>query len=134
MNPYIFGLYGWRESTTVHVTFKKVTKNSPREEMLNLKGELCISMIELIRSVVSLKGKNRAKFIYRLIQSVIRTYILQIPRGRNKFFASLEIYQGPYPSSILHEIKTGNGNDLRKMVLNNFFSMALIIYYFVGFV
>ena len=109
MNPFLLALNGWKESTTLHVTFSKVTKNPPREEMVNLKGELHISVIELLKTVMTLKGNNRGKFVGLLLQSLVRTYILQIPRGSRKYFTPSEVYERPYPSSTLHEIKTGNG-------------------------
>ncbi|CAK9167617.1 unnamed protein product [Ilex paraguariensis] len=112
MNPFFLALYGWKESTTLHVTFNKVTNNTPREEMVNLRGELHISMIELLRTVMTLKGNNRGKFVGLLLQSLFRTYILQIPRGSRKYFTPSEVYERPYLSSTLHEIKTEDGFQL----------------------
>ncbi|KAM7512686.1 hypothetical protein LguiB_011561 [Lonicera macranthoides] len=106
MNPYLLGLYGWKESTTMHVRFKKVARNSEREEMVNLKGELHISMVELLKSVISIEGKKRAMFVCRLLLSLLRTYILQVPRGSVQGFTPSEFVQRPYPTSTLHEIKT----------------------------
>lgn len=108
MNPFLFGLYLWKESTVMHVTFKKITINSIKDqEAVNLKGDLHISMIELVRSLISMKGNGKGKFIRLLLQSFFRTYILQIPRGSYKGFTTSEVYQRPYPSSNLLEIKTG---------------------------
>ncbi|KAJ9184510.1 hypothetical protein P3X46_004225 [Hevea brasiliensis] len=58
MNPYLFALYAWKETTTLHVTFKKVAVNCTRETMVNLKGELRVSFLELLKSFLSLKGDN----------------------------------------------------------------------------
>lgn len=108
MNPYLLGLYGWKESTTMHVRFRKVARNSEGEEMVDLKGELHISMVELLKSVISMEGKRRAMFAFRLLQSLLRTYILQVPRGSSvKGFTPSEFVQRYYPTSTLHEIKTG---------------------------
>uniref|UniRef100_A0A2N9IZP7 Cholesterol oxidase n=1 Tax=Fagus sylvatica TaxID=28930 RepID=A0A2N9IZP7_FAGSY len=49
INPYLFALYAWRETTTLHVTFKKIVENNSREDKVHLKGELRISMVELWR-------------------------------------------------------------------------------------
>ncbi|KAK2984165.1 hypothetical protein RJ640_020575, partial [Escallonia rubra] len=110
LNPYLLGIYGLKESTTMHVTFRKVTNYSPGEEMENLKGELHISVIDLLRSVISLEGKRRVNFVFCLLQSLLRTYILQVPRGSDKSSMGSEIFQQPpYLSSSLHEIKTEDG-------------------------
>ncbi|CAK9174906.1 unnamed protein product [Ilex paraguariensis] len=87
----------------------KVTKNTPREEMVNLKGKLHISVIELLKIVMSLKGNSRGKFVGLLLQSLFRTYVLQIPRGSCKYFITSEVSERPYPCSALHEIKTEDG-------------------------
>ena len=42
MNPYLFALYAWRETTTMHVTLKKVVMDSSKEEVVSLKGKLSI--------------------------------------------------------------------------------------------
>ncbi|KVH94537.1 4Fe-4S ferredoxin, iron-sulfur binding, conserved site-containing protein [Cynara cardunculus var. scolymus] len=91
MNPFLLGLYGWKESTTLQVTFKKVKKNSPSEEMVDLKGELHISTIALLGSLISMEGNNRMKFVWLLLQSLFRTYILQKPRGNYMGFAPPEL-------------------------------------------
>ncbi|KAI3678468.1 hypothetical protein L6452_37762 [Arctium lappa] len=109
MNPFLLGLYGWKESTTLQVTFKKVKKNSPSEEMVNLKGELHISTIALLRSLISMEGNNKVKFVWLLLQSVFRTYILQKPRGNFMGFTPLELLDRSYPCSTLHEIRTEDG-------------------------
>jgi hypothetical protein len=110
MNPYLFGLYAWRETTTLHVTFKKVVEKNSREDMVNLKGELCISMVQLLKSIISLEGNERGRFVRHLLHTLLRTYFLQIPRGSHKDFTLSDSYVKPYPSSTLHEIKTGIRN------------------------
>lgn len=119
MNPYLFGLYAWRETTTLHVTFKKVVENNSREGMVNLKGELCISMVQLLKSILSLEGNKRGRFIRLLLHFLLSTYLLQIPRGSHKDFTLSNSYvkpYGPYPSSTLHEIKTGIKNLIKSIV------------------
>jgi hypothetical protein len=81
MNPYLFGLYAWRETTTLHVTFKKVVENNSREDMVNLKGELCISMVQLLKSIISLEGNERGRFVRHLLHNLLRTYFLQYHEG-----------------------------------------------------
>lgn len=107
MNPYLSALYAWTESTTMHVTFKKVAKNSSTDQMMILRGELCISTTELLKSLVSLEGNRKGKFICLLLQSLFRTYITQVPRGNHGDFPMSHLYQRPYPDSTLHDIKTG---------------------------
>ena len=96
--------------TTLHVTFKKVAENNSREDMMHLKGELNISMIELLKSFISLRGNNRGSFICHLLYALYRTYFLQIPQGIHRDFTPSDLYLKFYPSSTLHEIKTGNKN------------------------
>ncbi|KVH94568.1 4Fe-4S ferredoxin, iron-sulfur binding, conserved site-containing protein [Cynara cardunculus var. scolymus] len=91
MNPFLLGLYGWKESTTLQVTFKNVTKNDPSEEMVDLMGELHISTIALMRSLISMEGNNKMTFVWHLLQSLFRTYIVQKPRGNYMGFSPQEL-------------------------------------------
>ncbi|KAI7998980.1 Cholesterol oxidase [Camellia lanceoleosa] len=109
MNPYLFGSSAWRETTTMNVTFNKVCMDSSKEDMLNLKGKLSISMIELLKCLISLEGNMRRRFVGVLLQNLFKTYILQVPRGSHKEFNSSELHQKPYQDSILHEIQTEDG-------------------------
>ncbi|KAF8397919.1 hypothetical protein HHK36_016844 [Tetracentron sinense] len=109
LNPYLLASYIWRESTTMHVTFKTVPQNSTMGEMVNFKGELRLSIIELLKSLISLKGTRRGRFICLLLQTFLRTYLLQIPRGSHMEFFPSDCHQKPYPPSTLHEIKTEDG-------------------------
>ncbi|PIN24634.1 Triglyceride lipase-cholesterol esterase [Handroanthus impetiginosus] len=108
MNPYLLALYAWRESTTLNVTLRKITNNIG-EKTLNLKGKLRFSLLELLKSMRTLEGGNRSKFIFLLMQSLLRTYILQVPRGSHANFTPSELVHGSYPNSTLHEIKTEVG-------------------------
>lgn len=108
LNPFLLGLYVWEESTLMQITLKRMTENSREDHKdLNLKGDLHISVIELLRTVISMKGYSKGKFICLLFQSFLRTYILQIPRGSYKAFINSEGCQRPYPSNNLLQIKTG---------------------------
>ena len=107
MNPYLFALFSWRETTQLYVTFKKLAGNFAGEVGLNLKGELRISMIELLKSLVSLEGNRKGKFIYLFTLNLLRTYILQIPRESHKEYTLTDSYNKSYPASTFHEIKTG---------------------------
>ncbi|XP_072999091.1 uncharacterized protein [Typha latifolia] len=117
MNPYLLAVNAWRESTTLQVTFKTLARNcynelklSGDEELVDLKGELHISFFELLRSLMSLKGKNRSAFLCLLLQSLWRTYILQVPRERTIDSTRMDAtIQVPYPRSIFHELKTEDG-------------------------
>ncbi|KAF5940564.1 hypothetical protein HYC85_021731 [Camellia sinensis] len=109
MKPYLFGSSAWRETTTMNVTFNKVCMDSAKEDMLNLKGKLNISMIELLKCLISLEGNMRRRFVGVLLQNLFKTYILQVPRGSHKEFNSSELHQKPYQDSILHEIQTEDG-------------------------
>lgn len=106
MNPYLFALYAWSESTTMQVSFKKVA-NSSTDEMMSLRGELRISITELLKSLISLQGNGKGKFISLLLQSLLRTYITQVPRGHHEEFPMPDLYQRPYPDSTLRDLKTG---------------------------
>ncbi|GMP84335.1 hypothetical protein CsSME_00037898 [Camellia sinensis var. sinensis] len=109
MTPYLFGSSAWRETTTINVTFNKVCMDSSKEDMLNLKGKLSISMIELLKCLISLEGNMRRRFVGVLLQNLFKTYILQVPRESHKEFNSSELHQKPYQDSILHEIQTEDG-------------------------
>lgn len=80
LNPYLFGLYAWQETTTLHVRVEKVAENSSMNDVAILEGELSISILELLKSFLSLKGEKRGQFISLLLKTFVRTYILQMPR------------------------------------------------------
>ncbi|XP_038697798.1 uncharacterized protein LOC119995391 [Tripterygium wilfordii] len=108
LNPFLFGLYAWRETTTLHVMFKKIDANNSRDSTVHMKGILKISIIELLKTFLSLAGKGREMFLRVFLRTLVRTYILQIPRG-NPDFALPDVNHKPYPSSTLHEIETEDG-------------------------
>ncbi|XWS66640.1 hypothetical protein CRYUN_Cryun05aG0217700 [Craigia yunnanensis] len=109
MNPYLFSLHSWRETTTLYVTFKRLAGNVDGEEGLNLKGELSISMTELLKSLFSLEGNRKRRFLYLFSLNLLRTYILQIPRESHKEYTLTDSYNKSYPASTFHEIKTEDG-------------------------
>ncbi|XXG62726.1 hypothetical protein AAC387_Pa05g1039 [Persea americana] len=118
MNPFFLALNGWSETRTLHVTFKEVqpkdaTKlqqgTSSTEEPLDLIGELHLSTFELLRSLVTMKGRQSGRFIYYLLQSFFRTYILQTPRMPYVDFSCYKLTEKPYPPHTLHSITTGDG-------------------------
>ncbi|XP_021622108.2 uncharacterized protein LOC110622057 isoform X2 [Manihot esculenta] len=109
LNPYLFAVYAWKETTTLHVTFEKVAANYARETMVNLKGELRVSFMELIKSLWSLKGDRSGRFICILLQSLLRTYVLQTPRESHRDFIPNDYSNKPYPRSTLYKIKTEDG-------------------------
>lgn len=113
MNSFLFALDAWGETTTLHVTFKNVSSNSPPDEVINLTGELRISMIELLKSLMSLEGNEKRKFACLLSQSLLRTYIFRIPRGSHNDCNLPDSYDNHYPNSSVHEIKTGIQNLLQ---------------------
>ncbi|CAL5387361.1 unnamed protein product [Camellia sinensis] len=109
LNPYLYALYAWRETTTMNVTLNRVSMDSSKEKMLKLKGKLSISMIELLKSLISLEGNMRGRFVCLVLQTLFRTYFSQVPRGCHKDFNPPELHLRPYPSSTLHEVKTEDG-------------------------
>ncbi|KAJ0088491.1 hypothetical protein Patl1_32629 [Pistacia atlantica] len=109
MNPFLLALYAWREATTLHVTFKNISGKSSRPETINITGELRISLIELLKSLMSLEGNRRRRFIALFAQALLRTYILQIPRGNHKACVLLDSYNKPYPNTTIYEIETEDG-------------------------
>ncbi|GMI65940.1 hypothetical protein HRI_000263300 [Hibiscus trionum] len=106
MNPFPFALYSWSETTTLYVTFKRVAGEG---EGLNLKGELRISMIELLKSLFSLEGNGKGRFINLFASNLLRTYILQIPHQCNKEYLTDSSNNSSYPASTFHQIKTEDG-------------------------
>nr|XP_027067681.1 uncharacterized protein LOC113693325 [Coffea arabica] len=109
MNPFLLGLDAWKDSTTLHVVLRKISQHTSEEVMISLKGKLHISMIELLKSLFSMSGKGKMKFLHILLQSLFRTYISQVPRASQKGFTPLDPYQNSYPRSTLHEIRTEDG-------------------------
>ncbi|XP_031254887.1 uncharacterized protein LOC116112914 [Pistacia vera] len=109
MNPFLLALYAWREATTLHVTFKNISGKSSRPEAINITGELRISLIELLKSLMSLEGNRRRRFVALFAQALLRTYILQIPRRNPEVCTLLDSYDKTYPNSTLYEIKTDDG-------------------------
>ncbi|CAL5389209.1 unnamed protein product [Camellia sinensis] len=109
LNPYLYALYAWRETTTMNVTLNRVSMDGSKEKMLKLKGKLSISMIGLLKSLISLEGNMRGRFVCLVLQTLFRTYFSQVPRGCHKDFNPPELHLRPYPSSTLHEVKTEDG-------------------------
>ncbi|GLT62703.1 hypothetical protein SLA2020_353200 [Shorea laevis] len=105
MNPYLFPLHAWRDMTSLHVTLRRVVGNLSTDEKMNLQGELRISMIDLLKSLVSLEGNGRRRFIRLFLETLLRTYIFQVPRGSHRDHA-LNVLNKSCPSSTLHEIRT----------------------------
>lgn len=65
----------------MHAVFRTVAKNDSTEKLVNLKGELYISIFDLLKCLIRLGGNGRVRFICLVLQTLIRTYILQVPRG-----------------------------------------------------
>ncbi|XP_057777962.1 uncharacterized protein LOC130996680 [Salvia miltiorrhiza] len=108
MNPYFLALYAWRESTTLDVKLRKINDQTG-EKTMNIKGKLHISALELLKSACTLEGRSRIEFVSLLTRSLIRTYILQLPRASHISFTPSDFAQRPYPNSKMHEIKTEDG-------------------------
>ncbi|XP_022132814.1 uncharacterized protein LOC111005575 isoform X2 [Momordica charantia] len=106
LNPYLFGLYAWRETTTLHVKVEKVAENSSMNDMAILEGELSISILEVLKSFLSLKGEKTGQFISLLLKTLVRTYILQIPRIILKNSTPLGCLKNPYEYGSRYEIAT----------------------------
>ncbi|XP_065855070.1 uncharacterized protein [Euphorbia lathyris] len=109
MNPCLFALYAWKETTTLHVTFEKIALSSASDSKVNLRGELRVSFIELLKSIMSLKGKNAGRFINILLQTFVKTYVLRIPRGCYQDLIENDSCHKHYPDSYLHKVKTEDG-------------------------
>ncbi|KAE8717051.1 hypothetical protein F3Y22_tig00110065pilonHSYRG00254 [Hibiscus syriacus] len=105
MNPFPFALNSWNETTTLYVTFKRVAG----EEGLNLKGELRISMMDLLKSLFSLEGNVKGRFIDLFSSNLLRTYVLQIPYQSNKEYLTDSSDYSSYPESTFHRLKTEDG-------------------------
>ncbi|XP_073137840.1 uncharacterized protein [Henckelia pumila] len=112
LNPYLLALNAWSESTTLHVTLRKITMNITEEQKTSLKGELHISFTELLKSLYSLEGGSRSRFMQIFMRSLFRTYILQKPRESRANFSPIKTARGPYPSSTNHEIITEDGLEI----------------------
>ncbi|CAI9097688.1 OLC1v1034158C1 [Oldenlandia corymbosa var. corymbosa] len=110
MNPFFSALYAWRESTTLHVEFRKITKSDSGEV---LKGKLHVSLFDLLATLISLRGRQKLEFLSALLQSLFRTYISQVPRGCHEVFSAADLYHFSYPIDTLHEIETEDGTRIK---------------------
>ncbi|KGN48272.1 hypothetical protein Csa_003731 [Cucumis sativus] len=109
LNPYLFGLYAWRETTTLQVRIEKVSGNHSMNDVSILEGELSISILELLKSFLSLKGEKRGQFISLLLKTFVRTYILQIPRLKYKNSTPIGFLENLYGYTSRFEITTEDG-------------------------
>ncbi|KAG9459072.1 hypothetical protein H6P81_003580 [Aristolochia fimbriata] len=118
MNPYLLGAYARKESTTLNIRLKKISSKDDndirppphqRETPTDLQGELYLSPFELLRSLITMTGTNKQVFIFALLRSLLRTYILQIPRSHHVEFDMKDMIDTAYPFSITHELKSGDG-------------------------
>ncbi|XP_039122109.1 uncharacterized protein LOC120258737 [Dioscorea cayenensis subsp. rotundata] len=118
MNPYIMATYAWKESRTLHVNFRGLSEKDDNqskvygdiEQKVDLRGELHLSVVELLKSLISMRGNRKRRFIYLLLQSLWRTYISQVPREVEPRLTSFDKDTKTYPPSTLHELKTGDGH------------------------
>ncbi|KAJ4830113.1 hypothetical protein Tsubulata_001322 [Turnera subulata] len=113
MNPFLFGLYAWKETTTLHVAFSEVVANGSKDSRLTLRGELTVTSVELLKALIRLEGNSKTKFMGLLLQSFVRTYIFQIPRTKHKEFHPSDSCHKSYPTSTLHKILAEDGNFIR---------------------
>ncbi|KAH1123147.1 hypothetical protein J1N35_006307 [Gossypium stocksii] len=111
MNPYLFAIFSRKETTTLYVTFKRVSGNFAEDHHLglNLKGKLKVSMIQLLKTLLSLEGNGKGRFLHLFLLHLLRTYILQIPQGIHKEYTPTGSYNNSYPTSTFHELETGDG-------------------------
>ncbi|XP_038881939.1 uncharacterized protein LOC120073271 [Benincasa hispida] len=109
LNPYLFGLYAWREMTTLHVRVEKVVEKSSMNDIAIFEGELSISVLELLKSFLSLKGEKRGQFISLLLKTFMRTYILQTPRLTYKSSTPMGFLENLYGYTSRFEITTEDG-------------------------
>ncbi|XP_020262326.1 uncharacterized protein LOC109838281 [Asparagus officinalis] len=111
MNPYLLAMYALHESTTLHANFRTLSANDSEAtgELFTLRGELHISLFEVLKSFLKLEGRHRREFVCSLLQSLWRTYILQIPRQMKCDVGLPNITEIPYPRSTIHELKTEDG-------------------------
>ncbi|MFQ6669611.1 hypothetical protein Gotur_034786 [Gossypium turneri] len=111
MNPYLFAIFSRKETTMLYVTFKRVSGNFADDHHvgLNLKGKLKVSMIQLLKTLLSLEGNRKGRFLHLFLLHLLRTYILQIPQGIHKEYTPPDSYNNSYPTSTFHESETGDG-------------------------
>ncbi|KAG6549245.1 hypothetical protein Mapa_009231 [Marchantia paleacea] len=143
MRPYLGGVFGWHESTTLLVKFQQISPataaakrvlptsaaaifQSPSAESQQsngnavLQGVLTVSLVELLKSTITLQGSAKFSFARLLVESLIRTYILKNPRFVNQPDKqekdSEKAVYSPLPQMyphnakyVLHEITTDDG-------------------------
>ncbi|XP_057857842.2 uncharacterized protein LOC131066953 [Cryptomeria japonica] len=115
MHPFLFCCFGWKESTTLHAKLRQITRiyqnyrvANFNADLVELEGDLKVSAIGLLQSLISLRGNWKGKFVSLLGQSLIRTYILQRPREVLSN-AHCTAKQSNYPCHVLHKITAGDG-------------------------
>ncbi|KAG8504060.1 hypothetical protein CXB51_002373 [Gossypium anomalum] len=94
MNPYLFAIFSLKETTTLYVTFKRVSGNFAED---------------LLKTLLSLEGNGKVRFLHLFLLHLLRTYILQIPQGIHKEYTPTDSYNNSYPTSTFHELETGDG-------------------------
>ncbi|KAJ8760923.1 hypothetical protein K2173_021961 [Erythroxylum novogranatense] len=78
MNPYLIALFAWNDTTTPNA-------------LVNLKGKLKVSFIDLLKCIMSLKGSSKGEFVHLFLKSLIRTYIFQKPRATLNYYLPMEL-------------------------------------------
>ncbi|XP_024542870.1 uncharacterized protein LOC112350621 [Selaginella moellendorffii] len=104
MRPFMSGLMCYSDATTLHIVVR-AQQDSPKP--VALKGKVRVTLPELLKSLILLRGPRKREFVGRLLETLARTYLMRTPRATSREMAKPEDSTENYPSYVLHEIATG---------------------------
>ncbi|XP_024542909.1 uncharacterized protein LOC112350638 [Selaginella moellendorffii] len=106
MRPFMSGLMCYSDATTLHIVVR-AQQDSPKP--IALKGKVRVTLPELLKSLIFLRGPRKREFIRRLLETLARTYLMRIPRTRREKVTRTQHLTDNYPNYVLHELVTGDG-------------------------
>ncbi|XP_024526945.1 uncharacterized protein LOC112345107 [Selaginella moellendorffii] len=106
MRPFMSGLKCFYESTTLHVVVRTQQESS---KPVVLKGKLRVTLPELLKSLISLRGPRKREFVGRLMETLARTYLMRTPRTPTEKVTRKQNLTNNYPNYVLHELVTEDG-------------------------
>ncbi|MCO5603774.1 hypothetical protein L7F22_057926, partial [Adiantum nelumboides] len=114
MKPFLLGATALTESRTLKLEISLVSQNfnsgsiSGLEKAASMRGMVRVSFLALLRSMISMRGPRRFRFVSSLLLSLLRTYFAPTPRSLLPpeviYVESLK-----YPQHTVYTITTDDG-------------------------
>ncbi|KAH7447450.1 hypothetical protein KP509_01G107600 [Ceratopteris richardii] len=114
MKPFWLGLTALTESRTLELELNVVSNDLTRGTtrttgyMTTMRGTVQISFINLLLSLISMKGPRKFDFVSSLLLSLFRTYFLSTSRLQPSFLENYGESQ-QYPQYTVHDMVTDDG-------------------------